>query len=60
VSAIAQWDYQADDATEISFEPGALITHIECVDAGWWLGSTVDASGKSVRGLFPANYVQQE
>lgn len=43
----------ADD-DEISFDPGDLITDIEQVDDGWWIGTAPDGS----RGLFPANYVE--
>ena len=39
---------------EISFDPGDIITDIEEVDDGWWMGSCHGA-----RGLFPANYVER-
>ena len=38
---------------EVTFDPGDVITNIEEVSDGWWLG---DVNGK--RGLFPANYVE--
>lgn len=38
---------------EISFDPGDVITDIEEVDEGWWMG-TCNGS----RGLFPSNYVE--
>lgn len=44
---------EADD-TEISFDPGDIITHIERIDPGWWQGLGPDGN----YGLFPANYVQ--
>lgn len=46
--------YDAADETEISFDPGDIITHIEQVDPGWWQGLGPDGT----YGLFPANYVQ--
>ncbi|XP_060574836.1 tyrosine-protein kinase HCK-like [Ruditapes philippinarum] len=49
----ALYDYTAEADNEISFDPGDIITNIDPIDAGWWIGTT--ASGK--RGLFPANYV---
>ncbi|OWA52913.1 putative Drebrin-like protein [Hypsibius exemplaris] len=52
--AIALYDYQAADETEISFDPGDVITQIDKVDAGWYQGMAVN--GKY--GLFPANYVE--
>lgn len=73
LKAVALYDYQAADETEISFDPGDLITHIDCIDPGkrrlikiklllidfQFLGWW---QGFAVRfgtyGLFPANYVQ--
>lgn len=46
--------FLADD-TEISFDPGDLITNIEKVDEGWWQGLAPDGI---TYGLFPANYVE--
>lgn len=42
------------DATEISFDPGDVITHIDQIDEGWWQGLSPDGT----YGLFPANYVE--
>lgn len=53
--ARALYDYQAADDTEISFDPGDLITNIEKVDEGWWQGLAPDGI---TYGLFPANYVE--
>jgi len=39
---------------EISFDPNDIITNIEMVDEGWWLG---ECHGRF--GLFPANYVER-
>jgi len=52
--AMALYDYQAADETEISFDPGQLITHIDEIDPGWWQGLGPDGN----YGLFPANYVE--
>ncbi|CDW57346.1 SH3 9 domain containing protein [Trichuris trichiura] len=54
LTAVALWDYQAADDTEISFLPGDTITHIDQVDPGWWYGMAPDKTS----GLFPANYVK--
>lgn len=44
----------ADD-TEISFDVDEIITNIEQIDEGWWMGvRKLDGS----YGLFPANYVE--
>ncbi|XP_064631098.1 drebrin-like protein B isoform X2 [Lineus longissimus] len=50
----ALYDYQAEDDTEISFDPGDVITNVEQIDAGWWMGVGPDGQ----RGMFPANYVE--
>uniref|UniRef100_H2YL56 Coactosin-like protein n=1 Tax=Ciona savignyi TaxID=51511 RepID=H2YL56_CIOSA len=42
------------DDTEISFDPGEVVTDIEQIDEGWWRGTAPDGS----RGIFPANYVR--
>ncbi|KAH9645492.1 hypothetical protein HF086_017404 [Spodoptera exigua] len=42
------------DESEITFDPGDIITHIEQIDAGWWQG----LGPHGVFGLFPANYVE--
>lgn len=54
VRARALYDYQADDDSEISFDPGDIISHIDQIDPGWWQGMAPDGS----YGLFPANYVE--
>merc|ERR550517_2055911 len=52
--AVALYDYQATDETEISFDPGQIISHIDQIDPGWWQGLGPDGN----YGLFPANYVE--
>jgi len=52
--AVALYDYQAADDTEISFDPGQVVTHIDKIDPGWWQG----LSPNGVYGLFPSNYVE--
>ena len=42
------------DDTEISFDPGDVITNIEQIADGWWQGLGPDGQ----QGLFPANYVE--
>ena len=54
VCAIALWDYQAADDTEISFDPDDTISEIEKIDEGWWRGR----SPAGHAGIFPSNYVR--
>lgn len=43
-----------EDDTELSFEPGDIISDVETIDKAWWRGSSEDGR----QGLFPANYVE--
>ncbi|KAI6237990.1 SH3 domain-containing protein [Aphelenchoides fujianensis] len=52
LSAIAVFDYEAQDDDEITFDVGDRITDIEQIDPGWWRGYC-----RNKYGLFPANYV---
>ncbi|XP_060752199.1 drebrin-like protein isoform X2 [Tachysurus vachellii] len=52
--AKALYDYQAADDTELTFDPGDIITVVEMTDEGWWHG--YGPSGNY--GMFPANYVE--
>ncbi|XP_001604707.1 drebrin-like protein [Nasonia vitripennis] len=54
MKARALYDYQAADDTEITFDPGDIITHIDAIDEGWWQGLAPDGT----YGLFPANHVE--
>lgn len=45
----------AADETEISFDPGEIITDVDTdIDPGWWQGR----NEAGAFGLFPANYVE--
>ncbi|KAL4623245.1 drebrin-like isoform X1 [Arapaima gigas] len=50
----ALYDYQAEDDSELSLEPGDIIRCVETVDKAWWRGCSKDGR----QGLFPANYVE--
>ncbi|XP_060552362.1 uncharacterized protein LOC132713703 isoform X2 [Ruditapes philippinarum] len=52
--ATAFSDYTAEDDNEISFDQGDIITNIDPIDIGWWIGTTVNGE----RGKFPAHYVR--
>lgn len=45
--------FSADD-TEITFDPGDIITVVEMADEGWWHGYGPGGH----YGMFPANYVE--
>ncbi|WAR22646.1 DBNL-like protein [Mya arenaria] len=44
----------AADDTEVTFDPDDVLTHVEQIDEGWWIGTAPNGS----RGMFPANYVE--
>ncbi|XP_061118140.1 drebrin-like protein A [Conger conger] len=46
--------YQAEHESELSLEPGDIISVLETVDKAWWRGYNKDGR----RGLFPASYVE--
>ncbi|XP_064414943.1 GRB2-related adapter protein-like isoform X5 [Latimeria chalumnae] len=48
----AQFDFLAQDKSELSFYRGDIIEVLDCSDPNWWKGS---CHGKV--GLFPRNYV---
>ena len=54
LTAVALYPYEKDEENEISFQKDDVISNIEKVDDGWWMG-TVHA----IRGLFPSNFVQE-
>jgi len=45
----------SDEENEISFDPDDIITDIDKIDEGWWVGTAPDGT----RGMFPANYVEE-
>ncbi|KAK6012085.1 SH3 domain protein, partial [Ostertagia ostertagi] len=49
--AIALWDYQAADGTEISFDPDDIITEIDQLTSGW--ASTKTSRKGDFGGYFP-------
>ena len=53
---LAQYDYTAADADEVSFADGDTIIDVEVIDEGWVKG-TVEKSGE--RGMIPSNYVEE-
>ncbi|XP_034402168.1 drebrin-like protein A isoform X2 [Cyclopterus lumpus] len=54
ISAKALYDYQAVDDTELTVDPGDIITGIDMLDEGWWRGYGPQGN----YGMFPANYVE--
>ncbi|GHJ89082.1 hypothetical protein NliqN6_5484 [Naganishia liquefaciens] len=53
IQAKAEYDYEAAEENEVSFQENDILTQIEQTDADWWTGTNPQGQ----RGLFPANYV---
>ncbi|KAI9032741.1 hypothetical protein CLU79DRAFT_727703 [Phycomyces nitens] len=54
----AIYDFEGDSVDELSFRTGDIITVVEEVDEGWWLGE-VENIGPKRRGIFPVNYTEE-
>lgn len=53
-SATAEYDYEAAEENELTFNENDKIINIDFVDDDWWLGE-LERNGE--KGLFPSNYV---
>ncbi|KAI8083055.1 uncharacterized protein BX664DRAFT_339715 [Halteromyces radiatus] len=53
----AIYDFQGESSDELSFRIGDIITVVEPVDEGWWMGE-MDDLGSKRRGIFPVNYTE--
>ncbi len=53
-TATALYDFTADDASQISFKAGDVITVHQMEDSGWWSGANPEGDV----GWFPASYVE--
>ena len=51
----AMYDYESQDADEVSFRDGDIVINAAFIDEGWMTG-TVHRTGQS--GMLPANYVE--
>ncbi|CAO3638904.1 unnamed protein product [Cunninghamella blakesleeana] len=54
----AIYEHIQNHADELTFYPGDIITVINRVDEGWWLGKITDSGGNVSRGIFPVNYTK--
>lgn len=52
--ARAEFDYEAAEENEISFQEGEILTDIQKVDPDWWLVTNVHGQ----QGLVPSNYLK--
>jgi len=55
----AIYDFSGDNPNELNLYGGDIISVIEEIDDGWWMGEMYDANGVKQQGLFPSNYVEE-
>ncbi|KAI9483919.1 MAG: hypothetical protein EXX96DRAFT_479300 [Benjaminiella poitrasii] len=54
----AMYDFEGENADELSFRIGDIIQVIEEVDEGWWVGEIREPQGVVRCGIFPVNYTE--
>ncbi|ORY03015.1 BAR-domain-containing protein [Basidiobolus meristosporus CBS 931.73] len=52
------YGFDGESNDELSIRKGDIVTVLDEIDDGWWVGEIVDNSGKRV-GIFPSNYVEE-
>ncbi|KAK6428604.1 hypothetical protein LTR95_015251 [Oleoguttula sp. CCFEE 5521] len=55
----AIYEYASQEVDDLSFPVGQIITITEQIDADWYEGEYVDASGSKKSGIFPNNFVEK-
>lgn len=48
-----EFEYEATEEDELTFQIGDIVTDVERLDDGWWKGTF-----KGKRGMFPDNFVK--
>lgn len=56
----ATFEFTGEDGNELTIHKGDIITVMEEIDEGWWIGEIADpaAPGGVRRGMFPSNYTE--
>ncbi|KAK9761439.1 hypothetical protein K7432_013658 [Basidiobolus ranarum] len=52
------YDFDGDSKDELPIYKGDLVTVLDEIDNGWWVGELIDEHGRRV-GMFPSNYVEE-
>ena len=55
----AVYEYASEETDDLSFPVGQIINIIEVIDADWYEGEYIDASGAKRSGIFPNNFVEK-
>ncbi|ORX98225.1 BAR-domain-containing protein [Basidiobolus meristosporus CBS 931.73] len=51
------YDFEGDSKDELPIRKGDIVTVLDEIDEGWWIGELTDEYGTRA-GMFPANYVE--
>ncbi|KAI8138872.1 hypothetical protein BJV82DRAFT_280222 [Fennellomyces sp. T-0311] len=54
----AMYDFAGDHKEDLRFKAGDIITVLEEINEGWWLGEVCDVHGHKHCGIFPLNYTE--
>ncbi|KAL1918480.1 uncharacterized protein VTP21DRAFT_3140 [Calcarisporiella thermophila] len=54
----ATYDFQGESEEELSMKRGDVITVLEKIDDGWWVGE-ITSGGTRRAGMFPVNYTEE-
>lgn len=54
----ALYDFHGEHPEDLSFTSGDIITVLEEINQGWWLGELITTDGKALKGIFPVNYTE--
>ncbi len=55
----AVFEYKSEEADDLSFPNGQVITVTDDDDEDWYTGEYANASGDKVEGIFPRNFVEK-
>ncbi|CDH55585.1 hypothetical protein RO3G_06765 [Lichtheimia corymbifera JMRC:FSU:9682] len=54
----ALYDFNGEHPEDLSFTSGDIITVLEEINQGWWLGELTTTDGQTLKGIFPVNYTE--
>ncbi|KAI9313388.1 hypothetical protein BX666DRAFT_2030185 [Dichotomocladium elegans] len=54
----AIFDFKGEHPEDLSLKTGDIITVLEEINQGWWLGEVSSKNGEKMSGIFPVNYTE--
>ena len=55
----AVFDYRSEEADDLTFDNGQIITVTDASEDDWYTGDYTNAAGEHVEGIFPRNFVER-